>query len=123
MSAVAAIEEEIIEEIVSDTDELETVEEALEELNRVYAAHEIDRGRMLTRRDELLSRARELRRKRASNYLDRDYPPINLYSIEVGPQTSAQKQAHQKHVIAVTLQKVRMGTRHKELTNCEYYRA
>lgn len=89
----------------SETDELESVEEALMELNRAYAINQIDKSRLIKRRDELLTRKAELRRKRAKSYLDAYLPPVTFYSIEREGQTEAQRINERRH-IKVLLKKI-----------------
>jgi hypothetical protein len=79
-AAQVEIQEQPFEELSEAP--LESVEDALMELNIRYAAHEITRGRMLERRDQLLTRAKELRRRKYTSYLDRFLPPVTFYSIE-----------------------------------------
>lgn len=94
---------------LAEPTELETVEHALLELNRAYAANQIDKGQLLKRRDELLTRKKELRRKAAKNYLDAHLPPITFFSIEKGLQTPEQQRAEKKHTIELTIKRVRLG--------------
>ncbi|HEX8177816.1 MAG TPA: hypothetical protein VF543_22195 [Pyrinomonadaceae bacterium] len=92
----------------TETGELESVEAALLELNRAYAANRIDLRRLTQRRDELLTRKAELRRVIANNYLDAFLPPINLYSIEREGQTEAQRRNerhHQKRLLAAIVRR------------------
>jgi hypothetical protein len=94
---------------ITEPDELETVEHALLQLNRAYAANQIDKGRLLERRDQLLTRKKELRRRAAKDYLDDFLPPITFFSIEKGLQTPEQQRAEKKHTIEITIKRVRLG--------------
>lgn len=67
---------------LGDPGSVETVEEALREVTRLFVEADARRGRLERRRNELLAGVRDLRRRRARNELDAFLPPLRLISIE-----------------------------------------
>jgi hypothetical protein len=79
--------------LVNALDEMEALDAALLEIGTRFVAHEIERGQMLARIEELRSLKADLRRKRARTILDAFLPPIIILEFELaGPRSEDQGQ-------------------------------
>jgi hypothetical protein len=84
--------------LVCNDDEMEALDAALLEIGMRFAEHEIERGRMLARIEELRGLKSDLRRKRARNKLDAFLPPLILALSDmecVGPTQQERGQGEQ----------------------------
>jgi hypothetical protein len=77
-----AITGSVAVERLVEADDLETLDEALEEITAAIALYSCELSQLHERRAALVSGKKEIRRRRARTELDRNYPPIVLLAIE-----------------------------------------